>query len=275
MVNEITRRVVLPLAVNGKYPLNDGPVRGGFAAMATNEFSGLQAWPRSRTMSLSNRAAGLAPRMQILILRTGLKRILQRTRCSSAGHGLETRAVESRGGMVSSGALLALACTLLLAGCGRPATTAADWINQQAARNAIPAPAPFSPVPAMTLDRARSTGDCNVDKIDGQTAEGMAVDHLGGAVFTGWAGDHLTHAVPTGVEVVLAGATGDYWALGDSGSARPDVAAAQKIAAYATSGFGVGASMYRVPIGAYGVSLAYRIGGDWVKCPTSVRISVE
>lgn len=175
-----------------------------------------------------------------------------------------------------SGAKLALSlCVLLLAGCGRPATTAADWINQQAARTAIPPPAPFAPVPAMTLDGARSTGDCNVDKIDGQIAQGMAVDHLGGAVFTGWAGDHLTHAVPNGVEVVLAGATGDYWASGDSGRARPDVAAAQKVAAYATSGFDVGASMYRVPIGAYGVALAYRIGGEWVKCPTNVRISVE
>jgi hypothetical protein len=166
-------------------------------------------------------------------------------------------------------------CVLLLAGCGRPATTAADWINQQAARSAIPSPAPFSPVPAMTLDGARSTTDCNVDKIDGQTAQGMAVDHLGGAMFTGWAGDHLTHTVPSGVEVVLTGATGDYWASGDSGRARPDVAAAQKVAAYATSGFDVGASMYRVPIGAYGISLAYRVGGEWVKCPTGVRISVE
>jgi len=214
--------------------------------------------------------------MQFSIWRTGLKRTSQRMRSGSADQGSKSQAIESRGGTAPSAAKFALAlCVLLLTSCGRPATTAADWINQQAARNAIPAPAPFSPVPAMTLDRARSTGDCNVDKIDGQTAEGMAVDHLGGTVFTGWAGDHLTHAVPTGVEVVLAGATGDYWALGDSGSARPDVAAAQKIAAYATSGFGVGASMYRVPIGAYGVSLAYRIGGDWVKCPTSVRISVE
>ena len=127
----------------------------------------------------------------------------------------------------------------------------------------------------MTLDGARTTGDCNVDKIDGQTAQGMAVDHLGGATFTGWAGDHLTHTVPPGVEVVLVGAAGDYWASGDSGRARPDVAAAQSVAAYATSGFDVGASMYRVPIGAYGVSLVYRIGGEWVKCPTSVRISVE
>ena len=170
---------------------------------------------------------------------------------------------------------LTLMCTLLLTGCGRPATTAADWINQQAARSAIPPPAPFSSVPAMTLDGARSTGDCNVDKIDGQTAQGMAVDHLGGAMFTGWAGDHLTHAVPTGVEVVLTGATGNYWASGNSGYARRDVAAAQKVAAYETSGFAVGASMYRVPIGAYGVSLVYRIGGEWVKCLTSVRISVE
>jgi hypothetical protein len=214
--------------------------------------------------------------MQFSIWRTALRRIVQRMRRGSADHGSKSQSIESRGGTAPNAARFALAlCALLLAGCGRPATTAADWINQQAARNAIPAPAPFSPVPAKALDGARSTGDCNVDKIDGQTAQGMAVDHLGGAVFTGWAGDHLTHAVPTGVEVVLAGATGDYWALGDSGSARPDVAAAQKVAAYATSGFDVGASMYRVPIGAYGISLAYRIGDEWVKCPTNVRISVE
>jgi hypothetical protein len=170
---------------------------------------------------------------------------------------------------------LTLVCTLLLGGCGRQATTAADWINQQAARNAVPPAAPFSLLPAMTLDRARSTDDCNVDKINGQIAQGMAVDHLGGAMFTGWAGDHSTHTVPTQVEVVLAGASGEYWASGDSGAARPDVAAARNVRAYATSGFAIGASMYRVPIGAYEVSLAYRIGGKWVTCPTSVRISVE
>ena len=163
----------------------------------------------------------------------------------------------------------------LLAGCGRPAVTAADWINQQAARGAIPPPVLFSRVPATALDGARSTGDCNVDKIDGQTAQGMAVDHLGGAVFAGWVGDHATHAVPAVVEVVLAGSTGDYWASGHSGYARPDVAAAQKVAAYSASGFNVDASMYGVPIGAYGVSLAYRIGSEWVKCPTRIRISVE
>ena len=226
--------------------------------------------------SLPNRAAGLVPRMQPSIWRTGLKRTLRCARRRSARRGSESEAVESRGCTVPNGAKFALVlCVLLLAGCGRPATTAADWINQQAARSAIPPPAPFSSAPAMTLDRARSTGDCNVDKIDGQTAQGMAVDHLGGAMFTGWAGDHLTHTAPSAVEVVLTGATGDYWASGDSGRPRPDVAAAQKAAAYATSGFDVGASMYRVPIGAYGVSLAYRIGGEWVKCPTSVRISVE
>jgi len=169
----------------------------------------------------------------------------------------------------------ALVCALLLAGCGRPATTASDWINQQATRSTIPASALFSPVPATTLNGARDTGDCNVDKINGQTAQGMALDHLGGAVFTGWAGDHLTHFVPAVVEVVLAGASGDYWVSGNSGSARPDVAEAQKVPAYAASGFGVDASMYRVPIGEYGIFLAYRIGAQWVECRTNVRVSVE
>jgi hypothetical protein len=103
----------------------------------------------------------------------------------------------------------------------------------------------------------------------------MAVDHLGGAMFTGWAGDNMTHTVPAAVGVVLTGATGDYWALGDAGGVRPDAARAKNVPAYATSGFGIGTSMYRVPIGGYGVSLAYKIGGEWVKCPTSVRISVE
>jgi hypothetical protein len=179
--------------------------------------------------------------------------------------------------MVPSGAKYALALmyTVLLASCGRPATTAADWINQQAARSAIPLRAPFSPVPARALHGARSTGDCNVDKINGQTAQGMAVDHLGSAVFTGWVGDHLTHAVPAVVEVVLAGAIGDYWASGNSGRSRPDVAKAQKVPAYAMSGFDVDASVYRVPIGEYGVSLAYQIGTEWVECQTNVRISVE
>ena len=170
---------------------------------------------------------------------------------------------------------LALVYALLLTGCGRPATTASDWIDRQASRGAIPPPVLLSPVPAATLGGARDTGDCNVDKINEQTAQGMAVDHLGGAVFTGWAGDHLTHAVPTVVEVVLVGASGDYWASGNSGSSRPDVAKAQKVPAYAKSGFSVDANMYRVPIGEYGIFLAYRIGTQWVECRTNVRISVE
>ena len=170
---------------------------------------------------------------------------------------------------------LTLICALLLAGCGRPATTASDWINRQAARSKIPSSAMFSPVPAAMLDGARDTGDCNVDKINGQVAQGMAVDHMGGAVFTGWAGDRLTNTVPAVVEVVLAGATGDYRASGNSGNPRPDVATAQNVPAYATSGFGVDASMYRVPIGEYGILLAYRIGTQWVECRTNVRISVE
>ena len=274
-MDEISRWAVLSLDVN-RNVLGHSLCEGGFAAIATKEFPRVAGLAWFADHSLSNRAAGLVPRMQFSIWRTGLKRALQRTQRGSADHESKFEAVESRGCTVPSGARPALAlCVLLLTGCGGPATTAADWINQQAARNAVPPPAPFSPVPAMTLDRARSTGDCNVDKIDGQTAQGMAVDHLGGAMFTGWAGDHLTHTVPTGVEVILTGATGDYWASGDAGHARKDVAAAQKVAAYATSGFDVDASMYRVPIGAYGVSLAYRVGGEWVKCPTSVRISVE
>lgn len=214
--------------------------------------------------------------MRSSIWRTGLEQTLQCARHGSANREPGSEVVESRGCTVPNGVKFApLLGVLLLTGCGRPATTAADWINQQAARSAIPPPAPFAPVPAMTLDGARSTGDCNVDKIDGQTAQGMAVDHLGGAMFTGWAGDNLTHTVPAAVEVVLTGATGDYWALGDAGGVRPDAARAKNVPAYATSGFGIGTSMYRVPIGGYGVSLAYKIGGEWVKCPTSVRISVE
>jgi len=171
--------------------------------------------------------------------------------------------------------VLALAWELLLTGCGRPTTTAADLINQQAAKSAVPSPAPFSPVPATTLDGARSTGDCNVDKIDGQTAQGMAVDHLGGAVFTGWAGDHLTHVVPAVVHVVLVGAAAAYWAEGNTGRPRPDVAEARKLPAYARSGFDVSASIDGVPIGDYGIFLAYRTGTEWIKCRTNVRISVE
>lgn len=204
-------------------------------------------------------------------------RIRQRTRRRVAASRSEPKAAKPRKRMMPDMLryALILVWALQLAGCGRPAMTAADWINRQAASGPIPTSESFLPVPPMTLDAAQSTGDCNVDKINGQTAQGMAVDHLGDAVFTGWAGDHLTHAVPAAVEVVLTGATGDYWASGNSGRPRPDVANAQKVPAYAMSGFDVDARMYRVPIGDYGISLAYRINARWTKCGTNIRISVE
>lgn len=215
--------------------------------------------------------------MQHSILRTNRARTWQRSQREFAGGGSGPGLthLHERRTFIRATRALALVCALLLTGCGRPATTASDWIDQQARGWAVPPPVLFSPVPAMTLGGARDTGDCNVDKINGQTAQGMALDHFGGAVFTGWAGDHLTHAVPAVVEVVLAGASGDYWASGNSGSSRPDVAKAQSVPAYATSGFGIDASMYRVPIGEYGIFLAYRIGTQWVECRTNVRISVE
>jgi hypothetical protein len=164
---------------------------------------------------------------------------------------------------------------LLLVGCGQRATTADEWISQQAMRNPAAPAAAFVPVPANVLDKARTTEDCNVDRIDGQVAQGMAVDHLGRAVFAGWSGDHLTHTVPTVVEVILTGATGDYWAAGSSGIPRPDVAKAYEVPGYAASGFAAVAAMYGVPIGEYGISLAYRIDSQWVACRTIVRVSVE
>lgn len=212
--------------------------------------------------------------MQPLSPRTHPTRVWQQTQCGVAD---KSRVLGLHEPTPPCRAMYALTtvCALLLAGCGRPATTASNWINQQASRSRVPPAASFAPVPAGEPGKARSTGDCNVDKINGQIAQGMAVDHLGGAILTGWAGDHLTHAVPATVSVVLVGATGDYWALGKSGSPRPDVAAAQKVPAYAASGFRVDANMYRVPIGDYGIFLAFRIDTQWIQCRTNVRISVE
>lgn len=239
--------------------------------------SGLQLRHDSSTITPSKPCRGLCSLMQHSSLRTNPVRAWQwvRREFAEGRSGLKAADLHERRVPRRLVYALAVVCALLLAGCGRPATTASGWIDQQAARNKVPSLAAFSPVPATTLDGARSTGDCNVDKINGQTAQGMALDHLGEAAFTGWAGDHLTHAVPAAVAAVLEGASGDYWASGKSGSARPDVANAQKVPAYATSGFGVGATMYRVPIGEYGIFLAYRIGTQWVECRTNVRVSVE
>lgn len=247
------------------------------AETGNSSLSGLQVRHDSSTITPSKPCRELCSPMQHSSLRTNPARTWQRTQRGFAEGRSRLKAANLHERMVPRRVAHALAvvCALLLAGCGRPATTASGWINQQAARNKVPPLAVFSPAPATTLDGARSTGDCNVDKINGQTALGMAVDHMGSAIFTGWAGDHLTHAVPAVVAVVLAGAAGDYWASGNSGSARPDVAKAQKVPAYATSGFNVDANMYRVPIGEYGVFLAYRIGTQWVECRTNVQVSVE
>ena len=105
-------------------------------------------------------------------------------------------------------------------------------------------------------------------------AAGMAVDHFGTSIFTGWVGDGVTHAVPPVMALVLVGTT-SYWATGQTGDPRPDVAAFNHVPDYAESGFRVHASMYAVPIGEYTVGIMHQVDGKWVRCVTDTRVSVQ
>lgn len=170
-------------------------------------------------------------------------------------------------------ALMVTALLLGAGGCRKSTTGSSVPVNRQATLALVPQSF-FSPVPNAELVHARNDSECSVDRINHQTAAGMAVDHLGASIFTGWVGDRITYTVPTAIRLVLAGAD-SYWATGETGYPRPDVAAFKHVPAYAKSGFRVHASMYAVPVGDYTMEIVHQVDGKWVRCVTGTRVSVQ
>lgn len=178
---------------------------------------------------------------------------------------------------------------LALAGCGNstplpssaPATApasngpAASTHAAPAAVASAPAAGAFAEIDAAMLQRpARATANCNLDAVDGKQAGSAPVPHAGSAVFSGWAGDTVTGTVPKDVQLVLVGAR-DYAVTTPTGQPRGDVAAAQQLAAFATSGYVVKANLAAVPPGDYGVTLLYSVAGQALRCATTVKLSVQ
>lgn len=170
---------------------------------------------------------------------------------------------------------------LLLSACGNadhpslsqqsmpaPASTPANASSAAAAVYA-PASGAFAPESsALPGNGVRIVDDCNVDSVDGKPINGASLARTSTAEFAGWAADSATGTVPKRVRLVLLGVQGggDFTMEIATGEARPDVAQAQKIPAFAASGWSVHADLSAVAPGKYDTVLRYRINGKPVTC---------
>ncbi|HVU80796.1 MAG TPA: hypothetical protein VHD89_02190 [Rhodanobacteraceae bacterium] len=170
---------------------------------------------------------------------------------------------------------------LLLSACGNadhpslsqqsipaPASTPA---NASSATAAVYAPASGAFAPESSAppgNGARVVDDCNVDSVDGKPIDGASLARASTAEIAGWAADSATGTVPKRVRLVLLGVQGggDFTMEIATGEARPDVAQAQKIPAFAASGWSVHADLSAVAPGKYDTVLRYRINGKPVTC---------
>lgn len=168
--------------------------------------------------------------------------------------------------LIVSNLALVPAFAFAVAACGHSAPTPTS--SAPAITNA------FAPLAAGELAHATVASDCNLDMVNGQTANDAPLDHYGTGEFSGWVADSATGAVPPKFQLVLAGKH-DYAVQVATGIARPDVAAARGVPAFATSGYGVVAGMSAVPVGDYGVAVLYRIGGKQMLCHTKVQLPVQ
>lgn len=170
---------------------------------------------------------------------------------------------------------------LLLSACGNadhpslsqqsmpaPASTPANASSAAAAVYA-PASGAFAPESsALPGNGVRIVDDCNVDSVDGKPINGASLARTSTAEFAGWAADSATGTVPKRVRLVLLGLQGggDFTMEIATGEARPDVAQAQKIPAFAASGWSVHADLSAIAPGKYDTVLLYRIHGRPVTC---------
>lgn len=133
----------------------------------------------------------------------------------------------------------------------------------------------FEPVVASEFAKAKRVGDCNVDKVNGQVTNTAApLDRRGTGQFIGWLGDRASGKVPPAFQLILTGAR-DYAVKGDTGASRPDVASGTGVKAFATSGYQLNAALPAVPVGSYGITLVYHMGGAQFACATNVHVSVQ
>lgn len=164
----------------------------------------------------------------------------------------------------------------LLSGCGdshpqaQPGASASTINATSATATAyVPAARAFAPESsALPENGARVVDDCNVDSVDGKPINGASLARASTAEIAGWAADSATGTVPKRVRLVLLGVQGggDFTMEIATGEARPDVAQAQKIPAFAASGWSVHADLSAVAPGKYDTVLRYRINGKPVTC---------
>lgn len=172
---------------------------------------------------------------------------------------------------------------LALAGCGNSTSSSpppalphsAGSASAQVAAPLAPLRGAFVEMPSRRLQQAmRTTTNCNLDAVDDKPAGVMPVPRAGSATFAGWAGDDKTGTVPDKLDLVLTGQQ-DYAVETDTGVPRPDVAKAQNVPAFATSGYAVQADLSAVAAGKYGVTLLYSADGQVLRCTTHVELSVR
>lgn len=144
-----------------------------------------------------------------------------------------------------------------------------------AASSQTPVSGSFERISHDEFAHAEQVGDCNVDTVNGLVASsGAPLDHRGTGEFAGWVGDRASKQVPPTFKLVLTGAQ-DFAAQGTTGVARPDVASATGVPAFATAGYQMNASVAGVPVGKYGITVVYSVQGKQMACATKVQVTVE
>lgn len=171
---------------------------------------------------------------------------------------------------------LLLAGLVALAACGKQDLPAAATpaAVAEAVRDSVPPAVESQPFTAYAAaPNIAEAGNCSLDAIDGQAADGAHLKNGSTAMFGGWFGD-ANGQVPADAVLVLSGAAGAYSIPVAAGGDRPDVATALNAPAMSKSGFNVQGEIVNVAPGEYGTSIVYG-PGHALSCPLRHSITVE
>lgn len=174
---------------------------------------------------------------------------------------------------------------VLLAGCGNSTpesgtqlghTDATAASSSPTAPVAAMTPAPASATPVATdpvPSDAQSSDNCNLDAVNGSGDMARPLSRGTAAVLSGWFADRKSGSVPPNIQLILRGAK-IFTINAPTGYSRPDVANAQHIPAFSTSGFVVKADLQAVDLGSYGVEVLGKIGAKTLICHTNRTLNI-
>lgn len=159
---------------------------------------------------------------------------------------------------------------LLLTGCSHSSGLSQSTVDSDTAQSVyMPSNSAFKLADSLLLKNAKATvSDCNVDAIDGKPVDSIMLSRASGIDISGWAGDSAIKSVPKTVQLMLDSVNGkqDFVLEAKTGAIRADVARAQHVSAFISSGWSVHADLSAVTLGQYQTILIYRIDDRLLQC---------